>query len=172
MKLERWALIAEIISAIAIVASLIFVGVQVRQAANVTSLNTRAVEGQVYQDLVAQITNLNYARVGNKQFADVFARYAAGQDLLDAGEVQQMNAYAATIFRIGDVAYQQFRNGLIDEESLQSVLNPVTLSFDYALSRRMWTFLSPGLTEEYVRYMQEITDLCARFRNEGFDCNE
>ena len=40
-KLQEYALIAEIISAIAIVLSLIFVGLQVRQGSEATDANTR-----------------------------------------------------------------------------------------------------------------------------------
>jgi hypothetical protein len=49
MKLEKWALVAEIVSAIAIVLSLIFVGLQVRQGASATALNTRAIEVAAYK---------------------------------------------------------------------------------------------------------------------------
>jgi hypothetical protein len=51
-KLQEYALIAEIISAICIVLSLIFVGLQVRQGAEETAANTAAIRGSVRQSLM------------------------------------------------------------------------------------------------------------------------
>ena len=56
MKLERWALIAEIVGGVAIVLSLIFVGLQVRQSAEQTALNTDAIRADAIQSLVGQIS--------------------------------------------------------------------------------------------------------------------
>jgi len=50
MKLEKWALIAEIVGAAAIVVSLIFVGLQVRDASNATYADT-------YDRLTADLIN-------------------------------------------------------------------------------------------------------------------
>jgi hypothetical protein len=50
-KLQEYALIAEIIGGIAIVASLIFVGFQVQQTADETALNTRQMQAMAFQDL-------------------------------------------------------------------------------------------------------------------------
>ena len=50
MKLEKWALIAEIVGAVAIVVSLIFVGLQVRDAGNATYADT-------YDRLIGDLIN-------------------------------------------------------------------------------------------------------------------
>ena len=49
MKLKDYAFVAEILSAVAVVASLIFVGFQVQQQAEETALNTRAIQVGAYQ---------------------------------------------------------------------------------------------------------------------------
>ena len=46
-KLQEYALLAEIFSAIAVVLSLIFVGLQIRQGAEETAANTAAIRSSV-----------------------------------------------------------------------------------------------------------------------------
>jgi hypothetical protein len=60
-KLQEYALIAEIISALAVVAGLIFVGLEINQSTEQSALNTRALETAAYQDLIAQILAINTA---------------------------------------------------------------------------------------------------------------
>ena len=57
----RYKLLAELASAGAVVISLVFVGLGVRETARQTALNTDALGVAAYQDLVAQITNFNQA---------------------------------------------------------------------------------------------------------------
>lgn len=58
-KLQEYVLIAEIIGGMAIVGSKIFVGLQVRQTAHETALNTRQMQPAVFQDLQNKIIELN-----------------------------------------------------------------------------------------------------------------
>lgn len=121
MKLKEMALVAEIFTAVAVVISLIFVGLQVKQAAVETSLNTRAIQTNSYQDLTAQINSLSIAVASNPRLAELIA-----QDLPDISPEQlQLNNYFLGIFRQGELAYIQFESGIINEESLRSMLGPV-----------------------------------------------
>jgi hypothetical protein len=52
VRLERWALMAEVVSAAAIVLSLIFVGVQIQQNSEETASNSEAIRGQVRQAML------------------------------------------------------------------------------------------------------------------------
>jgi hypothetical protein len=53
-KLQEYALIAEIISALAVVAGLVFVGLEIRQSTAQAEMNTRAIETAAYQDLIVR----------------------------------------------------------------------------------------------------------------------
>ena len=70
MKLEKWALIAEIIGGIAIVLSLVFVGIEIRR-------NTNAAYAATYDQILADhidinlaeansLSTLNFAKSGNR----------------------------------------------------------------------------------------------------------
>ena len=65
MKLEKWALIAEIIGAVAIVVSLIFVGLEIRNGADQTRLNTQALQMSAYQELIGEVNTLSRFYIQN-----------------------------------------------------------------------------------------------------------
>jgi hypothetical protein len=70
---------AELVSAVAIVLSLIFVGLQINQ-------NTRVSEINAYQDLINQISLLNQVRINNPAVADLWGRLQAGEAPRDNAE--------------------------------------------------------------------------------------
>ena len=122
MKLERWALIAEIFSAAAVVVSLIFVGFQVRQGADETALNTRAIEVSAYQDLTAQVGDLNRLLIENPALATARSRVLQGDSLQSIDNSEIAEAYLRLAFRQGDTAYRQYVYELIDEPTVIRML--------------------------------------------------
>ena len=56
---------AEIASAAAVVISLIFVGLEVRESARQTELNTQSLQLSAYQDLIGQIGTINVLNIQN-----------------------------------------------------------------------------------------------------------
>jgi len=92
MKLEKWALIAEILSAMAVVASLVFVGLQVRQGAEETALNTRTIQTSAYQDLTAQLGTLNTLVIDNSDFAEALSRFNQGEALENETSIMKVSA--------------------------------------------------------------------------------
>jgi len=70
-KLQEYALVAEIIGGVAIVISLVFVGVQVSQTAEETATNTTAIRASACQELTTQILNINNLRAENPDIAEL-----------------------------------------------------------------------------------------------------
>lgn len=162
MKLERWALIAEILSAVAVVASLIFVGLQVRQGAEETALNTRAIQASAYQDLIAQISSLNTLSIENPQFAELRARVITHDEAPQTvQELEQMRAFFLLAFRHGDSAFRQYENGLIDEPSLLSVLGPIRAYLRREVAWEIWE-RTTALNPQYRSYVNEMMSELAR----------
>ena len=93
-KLQEYALIAEIIGGIAIVCSLIFVGVQIRQNSEVSEINA-------YQELTSQITLINTLRVQNADFANLYWRFEHGEQPKNDTERARLEAFLFMVFRQG-----------------------------------------------------------------------
>jgi hypothetical protein len=156
MRLEKWALIAEIASAVAVVLSLLFVGLQVRLGAEETAINTAAIRSSAYQELQTQIANLQVVLIENPELRSAVGRIVFdGQEAESADQETLTAAWLRLVFRHGEIAYMRYRDGLIDEAELQSVMGPVRGNFGSPYARDQWTGLSRLLNPDYVAYVNE-----------------
>lgn len=120
-KLQEFALIAEIISALAVIAGLIFVGLEIRQSSEETALNTRAIETTAYQDLISQIIDINMSIISVEKLRDVYF-LAQTEELTNQEDINIFRTYAISVARHADLACFQYQQGLIDEERLVASL--------------------------------------------------
>lgn len=146
MKLEKWALVAEIVSAIAIVLSLIFVGLQVRQGTEETAANSRALEATVREsmlnaDLSILQASLPYGNLGS----------AASPTTPE--EIGRQTAWSYMLGRTRENYWKQHENGMLDDESYLSyreTLLRLLVRSDFALD--IWkdnsSYLVPGFVAE------------------------
>jgi len=162
-RLQEYALIAEIVGGIAIVLSLIFVGMQIRQNSEISQINA-------YQELVSQITVMNTLRVQDGEFADLFWRFDHGEQPLDDKERARLEAFLYMVFRQGDLAYRQYEKGLIDRDGLISVLAPTRSFLNTALGQEVWGILSPSLQSGYVDFVREVGLLCGSYTGTSGYC--
>jgi hypothetical protein len=154
MKLEKWALIAEILSAIAVVVSLVFVGLQIRQGAEETALNTRAIETSAFQDLTTQINAITMEIAGNSQLAELGARIRQGGRPETPQEQLQMVVLIFSVYRHGELAFRQYENELIDEEALVGMLAPVRFWLEPEMVQEVWRLQKHALNADYVAYVE------------------
>ena len=162
-RLQEYALIAEIVGGIAIVLSLIFVGMQIRQNSEISQINA-------YQELVSQITVMNTLRVQDAEFADLFWRFDHGQQPQDDKERARLEAFLYMVFRHGDLAYRQYGKGLIDRDGLVSVLSPTRSFLNTQIGREVWETLSPSLQSGYVDFVEDVGVLCGAYTGTGSYC--
>jgi len=152
-ELQRWALIAEIVGGLAVVMSLIFVGLEVRQTAEETALNTQSIRASAYQDLVQQLSEINSLLIENPELSRVRRIVIDGGDLDSVSDIDLFNSFARLIIRHADMAFYQFRSGLVEEARLRSMAGPLgaeVFSNKYGLA--IWDGMSRGLSEEFVDY--------------------
>jgi len=105
-KLQEYALIAEIIGAVAIVFSLVFVGVQVQQGSIQTEANTEAIRGQVRESMM-------YADL---QIIEFYGQYIPEEER----PLSNWDLYYEMTMRTRENYWMQYRNGLLDEDTFNS----------------------------------------------------
>ena len=162
-KLQEYALIAEIVGGIAIVLSLIFVGMQIRQNSEISQVNA-------YQELVSQITLMNTLRVQDGAFAALFWRFDHGEQPQDDTERARLEAFLYMVFRHGDLAYRQYDKRLIDRDGLISVLAPTRSFLNTELGKQVWEILSPSLQPGFVDFVDEVGLLCGSYTGTSSYC--
>jgi len=159
-SLQNWALVAEIIGGIAVVLSLIFVGLQIQQSSEATALNTRALESTAYQNLIAQIEAMNTLIIQDPEFAGLYNRMLNQESPANNVELQRIVTFITLSIRHGDMAFRQYQKELIDKESLDSVLTPLIVFLQLMEpARPRWNQLKPALNSMYVSYVEEQLQL-------------
>jgi hypothetical protein len=109
-KLEEYALLSQIISAVAIVLSLLFVGVQIQQSSETTQAQIRQAMLQAELDIVF------YA--GNNQLM------TTDEPSVELGNAEQAQSYMVAMFRTRELYWWQHEQGQIDDTTYQGYLKP------------------------------------------------
>jgi len=108
LKLEKWALIAEITSGIAIVATLIFLIVEIRG-------NSAAVRAAALTSISERTNNLILSVTSNPAFIEAFAKETRGEELSIEDEFVLANTLGANI-KLAEESFLAFRDGHLEEE--------------------------------------------------------
>jgi hypothetical protein len=114
MSLEQASLLAQIISAIAVFASLIFVGVQLQQ-------NTKAVRAASSQAHSATYLGLTTPIVSDTEFSRIWREGMASIDSLSGSEVVRFFAFASGLFRFFESSRVQWLRGQLDNEHWHTI---------------------------------------------------
>lgn len=158
-KLQEYALIAEIIGGVGIIASLIFVGVQVNQGAEETAQNTRQMQADAYQQLTTEITALNRINIEHPRIG-LLAYTAGSLDELSPEDVESVSSFIIMIIRFSDLAYHQYEQGIIPEELFRSAVGPLSDTICRPAYRQIWTGVSRHFVAGFQDYVNGLITLC------------
>ncbi len=112
MKLERWALIAEIVGSFAVVVTLVFLLVEVRENTEETRAANRHT---VFTDLREQLL----VRAQSPSLAAVIESASSGMELTPAQQSQYIG-YLFAVIKSVEEAYFQYAEGRLDKEYLDT----------------------------------------------------
>jgi hypothetical protein len=104
----------------------VFVGLEVRETARQTELNTEALHVAAYQNLIGQIAQFNVAML-DPGLAVLYAKIqdpAGDWASLNPVESIQARRILFLLVRHADMAFYQFERGLLTRERLDSALRP------------------------------------------------
>ncbi len=146
----------QIASAAVVVLSLVFVGLEVRESARQTEVNTQSLQVSAYQDLIAQIQLINLTLLENSELRIRLNENAesAWGDLSvdDAGE---FTAFFYLLLRHGDLAFYQYELGMLTEERLLSALGPLGGRLCIPLFGEFWESARENFSEGYRGLIDE-----------------
>ena len=118
-KLQEYALVAEIISAIAIVLSLIFVGLQVKTGAEETAVNTRALEATVRESMLNS-DNTTLLKMMDYPYLWISENRDFDPTKFSDEELQRAEIFFFTFVRSRENFWSQYQNGIIDTDTYYS----------------------------------------------------
>ena len=150
MSWEAWTAIGQLIGAVGVIASLIFVGIQVRQS-------VRAAKASAFQELVSSIISVNMAHVENPEILEVIDRAGKGVALAP----QEHRLYVALVLsaaRLAQSAHYQCQLGLLDKSKLESVVYNLIRHLKTETGKAVWSELQQRSDAEFRGYVSSLLE--------------
>jgi hypothetical protein len=122
LKLQEWSAIAEILSSVAVLATLVFFVVEIGQTNDAVRANT-------YQGMAAMTVEFNAQFFENPEVSEFIARTASVEYELTASESIRLRSMISATYRMMNNTWFQYEVGTITEEQMESLLYPAVLNF-------------------------------------------
>ena len=149
MSLSELASLSSLISGVAVLGSLIYLAIQVRQAEK----NQRAVLNQGY---ITRVTD--YLRwYAESPINELRTRVIAGDTSFTAEELLRLQlALRVTLLSAQD-AYIQHKAGLVDAMTLDNSMRSVRLTWlNYPVYRALWKQQAPTIAPEFAEVIEQM----------------
>lgn len=133
-------LLAQIASAAAVAVSLVFVGLEVRETAEQTALNTVSLQVSAYQALIGQIDEWNRIILNPEIAALALKLEDPDGEWTQLSAVDQSRARSLLylLIRHADMAFYQYERGMLPEDRLESALVPFLFTISAPMGRAQW----------------------------------
>jgi len=146
MNWEAIEAVSEIIGALAVVITLAYLAIQIRQ-------NNDLLRSESRQVLVSNdVTSL---RAG-MELSDVFAKFVSDREL-SAEEQLKMSFMFALDLRNREFEYFQYKNGLLDEETWLAYRHVILINHSSELGKKWWDEVGRGIV--HPKFAALIDDL-------------
>ena len=146
----------EAIGMVAIIASLIFVGIETRNSTQQAILTNRALEIAAYQELMDNIAEMNMVQMQDPELAGLMFKARRTSEELTDIEKFRMNRFFFLKLRHGDMAFFQYERGAIDEARLRSALKVLDLTSPEM--RAFWQISRENFVESYRHYIDSLIE--------------
>ena len=148
LRLSDWGHIAEIFGAVAVVISLVYVGVQLKQ-------NTEAIQYQTSEQILSTYAEAQLTIIGETPMAPILVKADAGQPLT-AEEAYQLDTWLHFVFSNWEQAYRSHNNGLLEDEVWRAWDTYYRWNMNVSYFRDAW-INNPieGYSESFLRYIDE-----------------
>ena len=151
MSLKKWAYLAEIGSAIAVVFSLIYVGYELNQ-------NTNAVRASNWQALLDYGDAADLLILENPDVASIIVRAEADYDELTEEEKLRFVKYVQNNFNSWEAAYLYHQEGLLRTDVWQTVDTANRRIFEDEIYLILWSRNHEVFVPDFVAHIEGIIE--------------
>ena len=157
LKLSDWAAIAEVVSGVAVVVTLIFLIVGIRE-------NTEVTRATAYDRNIDSLTQLRTEVVRDPELARIWQAFQdESRDALSEIDMVRLRLIVNNVFNIYEKSYFSYRYGLLGESEWSRFFNQICLQIQHA---RTFPGLMQSLhavnTEEFMQYINDECRVAAR----------
>ena len=147
MSIQEWGAISEMVGAIAIVVSLIYVGVQIRQNTQATRVMTSQAFVESYFGVIGQITR-------HPAFWDVYWRGLGGLSNLQGGELAAFGAWTGHLIRTWESFYFQWKAGAFEDQIWSGWKHQYRDVFVYPGIQEEWKIRRDYFSDEFREFVE------------------
>ena len=124
---SQWSAIAEVISSLAILVTLIYLSIQTKQNTEATLASTR-------QTMITNDIEILHASMENPSF---YVKLRTNHELTDEEDVR-LQSWLIMLVRTREYQWLQYKNGLLDKQSWMAYLSGLRGNLSYSLGRNWW----------------------------------
>ena len=156
MSLGDWAAIAEIVGALAVVITLIYLAVQVRHSKESLDANTKAIRGQSISDVTRNVHDLATVVLQGHDIASVLQKMATEEEL-KPDDALLLDMLLSALFIARQNEYFQWKQGLLEESVFQS-LHHITRTVMGTPSGKYWWQHegSKLVAPEFAKFVEQL----------------
>lgn len=148
MTLVDLSSIAQIAGSLAVIASLIFVGLQIRQ-------NTRVARATALQ-MNADYWLSYFTLLADKQFSEIYSKGALGRVELEGGQFGQFFYLCRATFMGCENQHHQYLSGLLDDDAYRGYEATIREQIaDFPGVRAMWQLVKHTYGTEFVKFLDK-----------------
>lgn len=149
MKLEKIAPLAEIVSSVAIVATLIYLSIQTQQTNSALVANSRQSTMLADMTLISALIS-NPETMGNTRRPFAELTYA---------EQDQLGNVLAGVLRSREFAWLQYQNGILDEATFSSYMETrIRWISEEEAFKYYWEYFSRTTNPEFASYLNSLLE--------------
>ena len=148
MNWEIGAAVAEIVGAIAVVISLIYLALQIRAQ---TSLSRLAAQHEVSKGI--REASLLFA---TEDISDLFARGNEDYDSMQAAELIRLIVAITNLFRVWEEAFSEARDGHLEAANWDALSGDYSQLMGTSSFRRVWDLRKQNYHPEFQTYVDSL----------------
>jgi hypothetical protein len=146
----------EFIGAIAVVTTLVYLAVQVKQNRQSLDANTKAMRGQVVSEVMNSAIAYLQMFTQRDDVSELYVRFHSDESL-EPAEMTVMDATISAMFIARQHEFFQWKQGLLDEKVFQALHHVTLTTLACENGRRWWKHEGSHLfSREFVDYVEEM----------------
>ena len=154
MNWDAIGAIAELLAAIGVILSLVYLAAQIKLGANQTEQNTKAVRASVYHELLGQIAAINADVVRFPDLAELIVRTRSGSEEPTEAERLRLRLMTTNSLRHQLYAFRMWEDGFISDEQWSELKSFLPRVMNSSVARQEW----PRLRKQYPKAFQALVD--------------
>ena len=156
--LEALGNIGDFVGGLAVVVTLIYLALQIRQNSKQIERNTQVVAASAFQDLTELVVESNSHIAGDRDFAELRIKARSGISQLDEIDQLRVLASMSSLFRMFENHHLHHAAGLLQEDQFQANLRLMRFHLSHQGTREAWRRIAPTFSSSFRKRVHSLLE--------------